>query len=190
MNNETQKLYCYVDESGQDTQGALFLVSVVIAEKETDSLREKLVKIEKESGKMEGKWHKTSLDRRVSYIRKVFSSSEFKNKILFSIYRQTKEYVDLTILTTAKAVLNKASGNYKVTVIVDGLSRHERRRFASGLRRLRVRVKKVRGAKDENDPLIRLADAAAGFFRDHLEGEAYAAELYKLAISGKVAAQI
>ena len=26
----TTKLYCYVDETGQDTQGCLFLVAVVV----------------------------------------------------------------------------------------------------------------------------------------------------------------
>jgi len=29
-----QKLYCYVDETGQDTAGKIFIVSVVIIEKE------------------------------------------------------------------------------------------------------------------------------------------------------------
>jgi hypothetical protein len=33
-----QKLYCYVDETGQDTLGQFFIVSVVI----TEDIREKL----------------------------------------------------------------------------------------------------------------------------------------------------
>ena len=47
-----QKLYCYVDETGQDTGGAFFLVVVIIAEKDSALLLEKqLEQIEKESGK-------------------------------------------------------------------------------------------------------------------------------------------
>ena len=51
-----QKLYCYVDETGQDTFGQLFLVSVVITGSERDDLRRQLRKIEKESGKKQKKW--------------------------------------------------------------------------------------------------------------------------------------
>ena len=29
-----QKLYCYVDETGQNTEGDLFVVSIVLTEKE------------------------------------------------------------------------------------------------------------------------------------------------------------
>jgi hypothetical protein len=43
------KLYCYLDETGQDTEGDLFLVSVVITEQEREALREELVKVEKAS---------------------------------------------------------------------------------------------------------------------------------------------
>jgi hypothetical protein len=32
-----QKLYCYVDETGQDTQGALFLVALVLINLEGES---------------------------------------------------------------------------------------------------------------------------------------------------------
>jgi len=40
-----QKLYCYIDETGQDTKGKLFLVSIVIQEQEREELREKIERI-------------------------------------------------------------------------------------------------------------------------------------------------
>ena len=46
-----QKLYCYVDETGQDIGSKFFLVSVVILEKERDEIRQKLRELEKLSGK-------------------------------------------------------------------------------------------------------------------------------------------
>lgn len=46
-----QKLYCYVDENGQDTKGDIFIVSVVVTGKERDRLLNLCEEIEVESGK-------------------------------------------------------------------------------------------------------------------------------------------
>jgi hypothetical protein len=46
-----QKLYCFVDETGQDTSGRLFIVSVVVAPKERQALSGTLRAIEVETGK-------------------------------------------------------------------------------------------------------------------------------------------
>ncbi len=45
------KLFCYVDETGQHTYGALFVVSVVIAGKERDELFKICETIETKTGK-------------------------------------------------------------------------------------------------------------------------------------------
>lgn len=42
-----------------------------------------------------------------------------------------------------------------------------------------VSVRKVRGIEDECDALVRLADALAGFIRDYLEGQRYAASIFR-----------
>jgi hypothetical protein len=47
---QKQKLYCYVDETGQDTDGRLFLVSVVVTEQEQEAFARELERIEAESG--------------------------------------------------------------------------------------------------------------------------------------------
>ena len=46
-----QKLYAYVDESGQDTAGRLFVVSVLLLAEERDALLPRLEGIETRSGK-------------------------------------------------------------------------------------------------------------------------------------------
>ena len=46
-----QKLYCYVDETVQDTKGKLFIVSVIVTEGEREQLARQLEEIEKNSGK-------------------------------------------------------------------------------------------------------------------------------------------
>ena len=46
-----QKLYCYVDETGQDTKGKLFIISIVLTERERDELEKRIEEIEQKSGK-------------------------------------------------------------------------------------------------------------------------------------------
>ncbi len=41
-----QKLYCYVDETGQDTESQLFLVSVVVTEQEQEAFARELERIQ------------------------------------------------------------------------------------------------------------------------------------------------
>src|SRR5437867_2012051 len=101
MAETPKQLYCYVDESGQDTKGKLFLVSVVIAEEDREKIATRLEQIERSSGKGLMKWQKSSFERRLGYLQAVVGSSVFVGKIFFSHYTQTQEYVDLTVLTTA-----------------------------------------------------------------------------------------
>ena len=99
----------------------------------------------------------------------------------YSMDRETRAYVDLTILATAKAIHTPSPHAHDATILVDGLKRSEQHRFATGLRRLRVHVEKVRGAREESDALVRLADAFCGLIRDGLEGQTAAQNLYRQA---------
>lgn len=175
----SHKLYCYVDETGQDTKGQFFLVSVVITGSERDAVITELERIEQSTAKGLVKWHKAAFDRKVAYLNAILSNPSFKGRIFFSHYSQTTSYVELTVYSTAKAILERAKEDYKATVVVDGLRRNEVARFAHELRKLHIRVKKVRGVRDESNALIRLADAIAGFVRDALEGKPYAQKPYQ-----------
>lgn len=185
-----QKLYCYVDESGQDTKGKIFLVSVVIAGSQREELRNNLKKIERMSGKGSKKWMKSTRKQREKYIKEIINRKDFIGKISYSIYRDTRAYVDLVILTTAQSILKKAKSPYETTVFVDGLGRTERHRFAAGLRKLKIKIRKVRGLRDQSDEFIRLADAAAGFVRNYLEGDKLMGYLYKKAEKNKIIQEI
>mgnify|MGYP001561723993 CR=1 FL=1 len=50
------KLYCYVDENGQDTKGKIFIVSVVVTTKERNELLILCEHLEKITGKRKDKW--------------------------------------------------------------------------------------------------------------------------------------
>jgi hypothetical protein len=81
------------------------------------------------------------------------------------------DYLEATVQAIAGTLRLVESAEYQATVLIDGLPRSEERAVGLQLRRLGVPVKKVRGVKDENDVLIRLADAVCGFVRAALEGQ-------------------
>lgn len=168
----TSKLYCYVDETGQDTLGRFFIVSIVVTGGDRDLLIEKLAAIERSSGKGQVKWMKVRGRQRLSYMQGVLSSPLFKGRLYFSQYKGTRAYMALTVLSTAKAILTAASPTQpQTTVYVDGLPKSRLRWFGTELRRLSVRTSGVIGVrKEEADALIRLADACCGFIRAALSG--------------------
>lgn len=171
MSQETKKIYCYVDETGQDTMGTLFLVSIIVAEGEHDSLREKLQEIEHASGKGMRKWMKTRPKQKVNYIRKVLKIPEFKGKLCYAVYRGETDYLSSTVLATAQAIKTHVTTDYRAVVFVDGLPKSQVHWFGTELRHMRVNIDKVRGVRrEEADSLMRLADALCGFVRQTKEG--------------------
>jgi len=170
-----KKLYAYVDESGQDTKGLVFVVSVLILEQEREVICELLEKIEIESGKRNKKWNKSHHNSRKRYIEDILKIEKFKERIFFKIFCDTKEYIELTSSATAKAILKKSGDNYKVTVFIDGLKKKEIEAFSRGLRDLKIKTRKIRGVKkDENNAFIRLVDAICGLVRDMNDGNEWA----------------
>ena len=69
----TQKLYCFVDETGQDTKGDFFLVAVVLKEAEDlQLLQDKLEEIE-ETSKKNLKWSRSSFKVREIYLKQLMT---------------------------------------------------------------------------------------------------------------------
>ena len=174
------KLYCFVDETGQDTKGKYFLVAIVIQSKTNIlSAEQKLLDTEKKSKKNKLKWTKTQFKVREDYLKQLLSIKELKNAIYYSSYQETKEYIHLTAYTIAKAILTKENDNFKVTIIIDGLNKKETFAVSKELKKLKIRYERIRGMKDEQSVFLRLADAIAGFIRDFEEKQLYTKSLYK-----------
>ena len=183
------KFYCYVDETGQDTKGELFIVSVIITEKEQQNLRDMLRFAEQESKKKSKKWIKTKKEVKQKYFNQIISNNFFRDRIFLVIYKQGKDYVERTLNAVTKVVFKMVGSknrNYEVIIYVDGLSKAGRTKFATGLRQSNIKVKKVRGVRDESEIFIRLADAMAGFARDYLEKEKYAQDFCNRAVKRKI----
>ncbi len=167
-----QRVDLYVDESGQDTKGKLFIVAGVAVEN-SDETRSVCESIEKTSDKGAAKWGKADKNKRLIYLRTVILDKRFRDIILFSyVFRGTKNYDTATIQGIDLAVANLYPSELPVYVYVDALTKTNCNKYKTKLRKLGGYVKKVRGIrKDENEPLIRLADAVAGATRDLIEHE-------------------
>jgi hypothetical protein len=187
-----KKVYCFVDETGQDTQGRLFIVSVVVPE-DKDGLLAYVEDVEVRSGKEKFKWGKADPDKRLQYLTELLTQKKYQFKVCFSINKKTREYRSLTVFTIAKSIRSfKNFSQYKFVIIVDALGESDRRFFGSQLRDLGVPSKKVKGVKrDESNALIRLADSMCGFIRDVVEdNDKRLVKLYEEAIKEKVLVEV
>ncbi|MBI2600122.1 DUF3800 domain-containing protein [Candidatus Daviesbacteria bacterium] len=169
-----QKLYCYVDETGQDTYGEKFIVVSIVVADEREEVLDLLEKAEVKSGKTRRKWIKTRSAERNRYLEMVLPGSELKGKIYYRIFHNSKEYEDLMVLVIAQAInlyidRNKIA-DYKATIVIDGLKDTEAKRVSKSLRLLGIKTRKVRGERDESNALLRLSDALAGLIREADEG--------------------
>ncbi|MBI2335052.1 DUF3800 domain-containing protein, partial [Candidatus Daviesbacteria bacterium] len=74
----TKKFYCYVDETGQDTKGKFFLVTVVVKDQQdVNNLQEQLEGIEKLT-KKKLKWSKSSFKTREKYLLQIAKINKLK----------------------------------------------------------------------------------------------------------------
>lgn len=168
-----QKLYCYVDETGQDTAGRIFIVTIVVVGDDRDELLQLCEEIEEKTGKGIRKWHRAKPELRLAYLRAIFKEKRFKGTLFYSVFQDTKDYDLATILSIAKAVRRKVPAErYRLLVYIDGLEKSKRQYYRNQLRGLGVSPKNVQGVRrDESNALTRLADMVAGLLRDGLEGE-------------------
>lgn len=166
----SKKIYCYVDETGQDTEGDIFIVTVVVPENR-DEVLEYIENVEQQSGKGKFKWGKADHAKRFSYIETILSQRKYPLKIYYSFYKNTKEYKTLTIISIFKSVQSiKGFKNHKFIISVDALGEKDRRYYGSELHKLGVPSRQVKGVKRElSNALIRLADSVCGFIRDVIE---------------------
>lgn len=166
-----KRIDLHVDESGQDTRGKLFIVAIVMVE-DSNGFRRFCATLERTSGKGRTKWRTAKKDSRIIYLRAVISdASSFGVTLFYAVFRETLAYDRATVESIARAIRSLNSRGSRLFVQVDGLAKKKCNTYKTDLRKRGVSVEKVRGVKDENEPLIRLADALAGAARAMLESE-------------------
>lgn len=179
MGGKGKKLYVYVDESGQHTEGRAFVVGVIVTDEERERLRNELEAVEAASKKRIKKWNETRKNLRVAYIEGVRNLQLLKRCVYVRTVFGSRDYEHETALSTAHAILDFDSAETRASIFVDGLKRANVASFSATLRAHGLHIIKVRGVRrDENEPLIRLADAICGLKLDALQGQAWARALY------------
>lgn len=105
----------------------------------------------------------------------------------------SKEFKNSTVLTIAKSINTlKDYKEFTFNVYVDGLSKKDEKYYGSQLHHLEIHTKKVKGVKkDENNPMVRLADSVCGFVRDVIEESTEESErIFYKAIKDKVLVEV
>ncbi|MDD5433643.1 MAG: DUF3800 domain-containing protein [Candidatus Pacebacteria bacterium] len=160
-----QKLYCYIDETGQDTQSEVFVVVAVVSEQEQNKLREELINIEQLARTGHRKWHKSKPERRLKYLEMILAKKIGKEEVFFASYQKPLPYFLPILETIERAIKLKAKGRYQATICVDGIDKKKAQELTNALHLREVKTSFIKGKRDEAEPLIRLADMWAGCIR-------------------------
>jgi len=174
-----QKYYCYVDETGQDTQGRFFLVGIVLINaRARECIGNRLSELESKSGKGFLKWNGSNFKVRTNYLKGLLQIKELHGCLRFSYFKNSLDYSYLKSCAIERA-LQDITGEYKVTILIDGLlKKKEQQLIPQALRRSKIRFHKIRGLR-RMDRFIRLADSLAGFLRDYMEEQSYTETIYR-----------
>lgn len=165
MGPPREKLYCYVDETGQDAAASAFVVVAVVSAGAQDELRRRLEEIEREAGTGHRKWHKSRPERRLRFLSLLLEGRLLSGGIFFGTYRKPTPYFFPFVDTIERAIHAKAHDPYTAKVIIDGIDRQKAAELTNALRDRGITLDMVKGRRDESEPLIRVADMWAGCIR-------------------------
>jgi hypothetical protein len=130
-----QKLYAYVDESGQDTLGELFVVATVLTADNHERVRQSLERLERASGKGLRKWIKATPRQRLAYLTAVLQLPALHGRLFAAHFTNTTTYLPCVLTTITQAVTAGAAGQpARATVLIDGLQKTVRQDVAAALR--------------------------------------------------------
>jgi hypothetical protein len=77
-----RKLYCYVDETGIDTEGKFYLVAAILVEgQHKEAVEQGLEQLEQQTRKGIVKWTRAAFDRKERYIMGLEAIRELKASI-------------------------------------------------------------------------------------------------------------
>ncbi len=172
-----EKIYCYADETGQDTLGQFFIVVAIVLGREQFILDNFLQECERNSGKGIKKWTNTPDRAKLIYISQATSSRELlRSPVCFARFGPGLDY-DYRTFETIREALNifaaeRQLANFYATVLVDGLNFAQQRRMKKAFIQSGVSTT-VREIRDESSSIIRFVDAVAGLVRDADKGGIY-----------------
>ena len=169
--NETQKLYVYADEAGQDHTSRFFVVVALTSDKDQDALRKQLESIEATAQTHALKWHKSRPERRMKYLSLVLDRRIAFGDVYIGQYKKPIPYFFPMLDVIEKAIIRASKRKYRALVHVDGINKTIARALTNALRSRGVSLRMVKSRKDESEILIRFVDMWAGCIRSALIDE-------------------
>jgi len=188
------KIFSFSDESGTDSADSPYIVASVLLHNNVAELERLLLKLEAETGSSNQSWNDLPIKKRLAFIRAIAKLENLKRSLFYSIHLVNTGYQNATAFSIANALGTYANNHSlpaaKCVVTIDGLNSTEARRMATIIRKSGIRLNKIRGAKDQSNVFIRLADRICGLARDAYEGnqkcEQLLSKLVKAGISFKL----
>ena len=180
-----QKIYVYVDESGQDDASKVFIVVSAISVKDSDLLRRQLLDVEEQAKTHALKWNKLKHDRRVRYISLVLERKIAAGKVFIGRYPKPVHYfypIASVIARAIKHLAQETEEKYLAIVHVDGANKKVSKELTNALRANGISLLMVRGKTDQGEIVIRFADIWAGCIRSALLDEGDSKALFEQAL--------
>ncbi|MBI4253262.1 DUF3800 domain-containing protein [Candidatus Uhrbacteria bacterium] len=152
-----QKLYCYVDESGQDPSSRFFVVAVIVSASDQQMIREELEQLERVSGTGHKKWHKVRQKNRIAFLERALGEGIAHGLVYVAWYRKPALYFFTMLDAIEKAIRTSVQADYQARIYVDGIDQQKALELTSALRIRGISLRLIQGSRDESEPLIRLA---------------------------------
>jgi hypothetical protein len=165
-----QKLYCYVDETGQDAASNIFVVVAVVSQQDQEQLCQALTEIEHLVGIGRVKWHKLLSARHLRNLTLVFGRNLGREELFFGSYPKPPPNFFPLLDVLERAIKTKAVPPHTARVFVDGIDCKKAAELTNALRLRGVSLELLRSRRDESEPLNRLADRWAGCIRRAISG--------------------
>lgn len=183
MESKTKKLYCYVDETGQDAGSEFFIVVSVVSAENQQELSRCLLEIEQKTRVGQRKWHKTRSPEREEFLKLSLKAEIASGQIYYGRYQKPLPFFLPLLETITKAIQAEAKDPYQAIVYIDGIDKKKAKELTNALRLKGISTSYVRSARDESEPMIRLADRWAGCIRASYAGKTQDKDLVTRAIS-------
>ena len=157
------RVFIYSDETRRTTpDGRILIVAGVAISAHHNAIRRRLVEAEWSSRKDRLDWHRTTEQRRRrQYLESVFAIAELKTRVFFRLVPDTAPW-DETV-KSIRAAMDQYCEQKRIVIAHEGFTASARDKLRHELRN-DPRLEEVRTGHFDKEPLIRLADALAGFF--------------------------
>lgn len=166
-----QKIYVYVDESGQDDTSKYFIVVASVSVADQELLRKQLLDVEAEAKTHALKWNKLKHDRRMKYLALILGRKIAYGHVFIGRYPKPVPYFYPVASVIERAIKQIAQEKYTALVHVDGANKTVAIALTNALRANGISLRMVRGKTDQGEVLIRFADIWAGCIRSALLNE-------------------